>query len=400
MMAMPGADMAIGYDGDVFGHYHAPLLHYRSMLKSGRAARVMEQVPEWRQWSGLAICDEFQPPCQLLAYQETGLELKTAKFIVPLCDLLTFWLTGVKGMDPVMHQSQGLAHPDAPRIYNKLFGQGVHARINSGLWNVFDEYKLIEQDGIYYGPVTHDSPFNRRNGIWTGTWVGTDLRLPCKLSELDLSKAEEGLAIEGVGHTAAVISNVAFAGRAWKQLMISQGFADDDFAGAANYALATLELARDLDLTQMPRDDTGEKSAAWVKEQLPPNKPEGILASFIFSVATACRQKIEATASFLGIDVPTDINVAGGWSQNVAFLASLALFGFNPSVPPHGANATSRRFGGRSVVALPPNEGLHLYLRPGTQRYPRAQVTSANDKNTKEHHGRTGPTYPVGSFFK
>jgi hypothetical protein len=238
-------------------------------------------------------------------------------------------------MDPVMRQSQGLSHPDAHRIYDRLFGEGVYSKFC--LWRGFGEYELIEREGVYYVPISHDSVFARRRGLWTGIWVGTDLRLPCALTELDLFKAEEGIAIEGVDHTAAAISNVAFAGQAYKALM--RRLMIPDFHRAAQAAGRTLKQAKMLDLQSMPRDPEGDEAVGWIMKQHGVQM-EWALASLVHTIAYACKVKLEATARFLGIECPKSINIAGGWAQNSAFILALKSQGFEPNTPPHGPNAT------------------------------------------------------------
>jgi hypothetical protein len=369
---IPGADLAVFTGDEPTMDNLRPLLHYRPMLDRGYAQVVQARVPNWKSWSGWTITDSFQPVCQISAY-DTLETIARAKTIVPLCDLLTYWLSGVQGRDPVMQQDQGLLHPNAHRVFDVLYGHDFFSRFQPKSWPLFDEYELIEAvDGVYIVPASHDSVYSRLVGfavadvvIWTGSWGGVAVRFKGKVPRGADQEKFSQIAVEGVGHSQAAITNAAFLGPTWKQLKNGAGY--ETYYEAAEVARQCLDQGIILTLQEAPRDEEGVKTAEWVLTQCSGSHSRA-LASVARTMAEACRQNLDEVSSFLGRPLGAEVAITGGWSQNEAFRDALRGVGFSqPFIAPHAMNATHAGLAAEALVRLWRKQGeevpFHKALR-------------------------------------
>jgi sugar (pentulose or hexulose) kinase len=344
-LAMPGADLLVLSPEDAEGGLPAnPIQHYRGVMDGGFIERTLDILPAETIYAetGGANVAAFQPYAQLLAYEERnpGL-LANAAAVVPLCDWMTWRLSGERGHDPVMLQDQGLT-PRGKLICERVSGiPGLAAKIAP--WRTFGEKEAVRaKGGFLVAPVTHDSVPARMAGysscpwtVWTGTWIGT-------ACQIDSIRATEpalagGIAFEGAGDSLSAITNVGMLGRTYKALITA---AEIDFERASAIAMARMsrKVYESFDVSKLPIDE--EAALESLIDRYGPDL-EDVLGAVISSIAVACREKISATARALSLPPPREVAVIGGWARNQAFIQALKRFYEGVRIPPQAASATT-----------------------------------------------------------
>ncbi len=352
-LAMPGADLAL-LDAD--GHADAfPLQHYRGVMDGGFIERATALIPPetlYRRTGGANVA-AFQPYAQLLAVQDRypGL-LERAAAVVPLSDSLTALLCGERAHDPVMLQDQGLTG-EGRAVCQAITGlPGLADKLAP--WRVFGETEAPHTSrGSVVMPVTHDSVPARMVGysacpwvIWTGTWIGT----ACQVAAMDPTPEayRAGIAFEGYGASLSAITNVAMLGRAYKAVVHHAGYT---FPQAAARAGDHLEagLPDPFEAGRLPADETAALHT--LRERYGPD-PDRLLAAVIGTTATACAEKIAATARVLGQPHPDEVAVIGGWARNEAFIGALRRFFTHVRLPAQAPAATAVGLAAEALVRV------------------------------------------------
>lgn len=299
----------------------------------------------------------FQMLSQLFCdLQHRGDLLRSDQVIgfVPMADIITSLLSGKQGHDKTMLQSYGLLGPGSREIYARLFGEEFAKKIAP--WEMFAEDGLLEgPGGIRICPTTHDSVPSRDIGFmlcddndWTGTWVGgAKKRKAYPNVQPSAASFTADIAFEGIGDSAAAITNIDMFGSLWEALKKKAGW--PDYATAAAKALPLLE-------------------AMEVRETLsrnPAPKGEGILpyletafgsdwalqaAGLITIAAEACKKSFDDTAALFGTPPPTKVAFTGGWVNNPAFLAKMQMLGIELVIPPLAAEATHAGVAAKALI--------------------------------------------------
>lgn len=345
---MWGADLVVTTQTDRT-EIAAPL-HYPCLAGVGVKEEALRRMPELEIYrrTGGANVDFYQPYCQLLGYDHfhPGI-LPHVVSVELMADWITLQLSGVQGHDRVMLQDQGLSpESDGARVCEEV--TGVPASVFPG--SAFPDNKVIKRDdGIGVVPISHDSVPARMAGYaaskqghpvvnWTGTWLGTAVYLGDRKPKLDEEMMEARIAIEGAGRSASAIINSARIGQLYRALKEQVGISFDEAAREAHSRLRHVSSTSGYSFERENLSGEDNEALAWLSERYP--DPLDGMAALVCSASDFTYEDVVATQRALGVTLPDELIVVGGWSQNTAYTELLANAGFEVIVPSYAPEAT------------------------------------------------------------
>ncbi|MFA5022072.1 MAG: hypothetical protein WC508_03270 [Patescibacteria group bacterium] len=356
-----GADYAaFADDSAVFGGMNLGWAKFYASVPEHYLKQVTDIIPAEELYlrTGGANVDWFQMYSQLkcdLGLQANVLLAKTTTGLIPMADVITYLLTGQKGHDQTMLKSYGLTEPGWRKIYLQLFGSEIANKIAP--WPVFPENQLLTRpNGVRVCPTTHDSVPSRRVGftlcpwdLWTGTWGGDALDLTA-FPNVTPSKKSFGanVAFEGIGNSAAAITNFGMFGTIWDAIKTEGGWPSyDAIAQSALEFLGASEIS--MIMGNNPTPNLTRMMEHLEKTFSAGNWPLKA-AYFITVVAQICKNGLEGTAKLFDLPKPVSVAVTGGWTENEAFLAQLENLGIAPLIPPLATEATHAGVAAQALV--------------------------------------------------
>ena len=265
--------------------------------------------------------------------------------VIPLADWITWQLTGQKGHDQVMLHNQGLGVSTSEFVNNK-FGGSNRSRF-APVWTKFDPSQLLEiGNGAYVVPCTHDSAYARSVlgstnlpwGLWTGSWYGVCKIMPNIPGEFDESVFNADLVLEAMPNGGvAAISNIGKHGPLYKGLK--------NISGEISYEEATRLALEKLDRVSRDRlvfspEVLSLDNFAQVAMERTCGDHSFALAAMVNTLAVNCRAGLAKAAAALGMSIPGEVAIVGGFAENAAILKALENNGLHVVVPPFAGLAT------------------------------------------------------------
>ena len=344
--AMWGADVVHMDDSD---EIVGKVLHYRSVPSEFAEGLIKESGISNYEWSRLmgnvhpAFYQAVFSSCFWRQYVHCDRRLQ----VIPLADWITWQLSGQKGHDRVMLHNQGLGVPTS-KLVNEYFDT-LHRSRFAPVWSEFHSSQILEiGNNRYVVPCTHDSAFARMVlastglpwGLWTGSWYGV-----CKIMSNEINMIGErtfnaGLVIEAMPNNAmSAISNIGMHGPLYKALKNVNG--PISYNHATELALASLDevIMKNIFFDKEFLSQESEVFARWALE-----KAGGhlciALAVMVNTIATSCKSGLSNAALALGMSIPRNVAIVGGFSENQAILEALKRYHIYTVVPPFAGLAT------------------------------------------------------------
>ncbi|MFA6422827.1 MAG: hypothetical protein WCW17_00040 [Patescibacteria group bacterium] len=343
-----GADAALAIDKPTMDNVDWLLnpFHYRCIGKEYLYQALTNTTAEHVfEMSGGAAVASYQMYCQLHAYRKFyGDELDKVVAIIPIADLITYWLSGHQGHDKTILQSYGLLAYHGLQIYTQF------SKLASKIlpWQAIETSVMMADNDATVVPITHDSVRSRDFGFvfgdlvnWTGTWAGPAWRIP----EFGAASAEmyrAGIAIEGIGPSRAAVCNSAHTPY-YKAVCTQGGFVDNGqilFDQAAKAACREMRnINKIIDVSSCPNLPNEDLAIDLIG--ICNGNAALALATLIQSTAIAFDKVVTNMATLLGQNKPKQVVITGGWGNNKAYQRAVNLLGYEVIIPPNPEDATT-----------------------------------------------------------
>ncbi|MCX6720355.1 MAG: hypothetical protein NTW11_00930 [Candidatus Staskawiczbacteria bacterium] len=339
--AMWGADVVHLWAGRIIG----PVAHYRSVPDDFAKRLIQESGIPAHEWSRLMghVHPEFYQMIFSSHFWRNSTCNRYPLAVVPLADWITLQLSGQQGHDQAMLHDQGAKAPTS-KLVNLYFDCGHHGQF-APIWPLFGHDQLLEiGNGAYVVPCTHDSPLARDFatwGLWTGSWYGVFRKVTAGDGIVPGEKTfNAGLVFEAMPNNGlSAISNIGRHGPLYKALMNANG--EISYERAARLALTSIS---EIVETRLVFDDEMLKLEPELFAKSALGMAKGLetqaLAGMVNTIATKCKDGLTKAATALGVPMPSEVAIVGGFAENIAILKALKMHGITAVVPPFAGLAT------------------------------------------------------------